>query len=559
MKIKLTGLLKSFCLAISSCIALFISTNVFAAQPFTIAGSAGLNLVSYSTNKLHPSRAPFSYNVVSAFTISAYGIQLPFSLVYSEQERTFTQPFNQFGCSPKYKSLTTYLGYSNVYYSKFGLNGHTFLGAGFEWDIKHIRLGALYGRFDRAISSSMDSLLKPHYKRTGYAFKVGFGKPTNFIDFTYLHAKDAPNSITAFGFYQNTKPAENVVFGIVAKEQVKNHFAVDIDYGFSLYTADINAAAFTDYEIKFSKPVTALFTTINPRINTKYLQAMEASIAYYQPNFDFKINYRRIEPGYKSMGAYEYNSDLENITLQPGFKLFKKRVSVSGSLGTQHDNLFKTKASTSKRVIGSVNLAITPKPTYGVTAQYGNYSVSQSPGLTLINDTFRLAQVTSNASLSTYYTILQKKRSHSFLLMWQMQDLYDNNSLSRAVSNYQTHSYNFNYALNSIHTKTSWNCSFALTDAKSFYSTNRYKSMALGVTQRLLKNKLNTGLTVTRTLMSGTGTGGTIHTFRFTANFKHKRNGIRLNLIYMNRALNVTTIGANLYELTGTLGYVFTF
>jgi len=144
-----------------------------------------------------------------------------------------------------YKWATVHAGYRNVNFSPFTLAGHTFLGGGVELNPGKLRLGAVYGRFNKAISSTLaEPDILPSYKRTGYAVKVGYGKPGNYIDLVMLRAADDSASIqnvvpTA---EQTVKPAENLVVGATSRLLILKHITVELDAAVSAYTRDVRAS-----------------------------------------------------------------------------------------------------------------------------------------------------------------------------------------------------------------------------------------------------------------------------------------------------------------------------
>ena len=171
--------------------------NISKQKPFTFHGSIGLDLMAYAVDGIPARQLPFSWLLSANATASIYGIEFPFSFVFSDQQRSYAQPFNQFGISPRYKWITVHLGYRNVTFSNFTLAGHTFLGYGIELNPGIFRFGFIYGRFDRKTATSpvfeTDSL--PHYKRKGFAVKLGVGSEKNFFDLIFLRIRDDSSSI----------------------------------------------------------------------------------------------------------------------------------------------------------------------------------------------------------------------------------------------------------------------------------------------------------------------------------------------------------------------------
>ena len=122
------------------------------ARPVSITGNIGLNTSFYHMSEptIPVRQTPFAYGVNANATLSVYGISMPFSFTwYSNEKAGFRQPFNQFGISPTYKWLTVHLGYRNLSFSEFTLNGHTFLGAGVEARPGKFRQGSMFGQFNQ--------------------------------------------------------------------------------------------------------------------------------------------------------------------------------------------------------------------------------------------------------------------------------------------------------------------------------------------------------------------------------------------------------------------------
>ena len=124
-------------------------------SPIKVSGGLNAYAGFYTASGIAARNQPTPFGLSGAVTVSLPGgISLPFSAVLGNQGTSFRQPFNQFGVSPTYKWATVHAGYRNVSFSPFTLAGHTFLGGGVELNPGKLRLGAVYGRFNKAISST---------------------------------------------------------------------------------------------------------------------------------------------------------------------------------------------------------------------------------------------------------------------------------------------------------------------------------------------------------------------------------------------------------------------
>ena len=118
----------------------------------------------------------YTYYLSGQLNSQIYGISLPITFNYSNQDFGFKHPFtfNQFGAQPEYKWLKLIVGYNSVNYSPFTLNGHQINGIGFEIKPNKIPImfSAIYGRLLKAIDYSDTNNTIPSYKRMGGGIKL---------------------------------------------------------------------------------------------------------------------------------------------------------------------------------------------------------------------------------------------------------------------------------------------------------------------------------------------------------------------------------------------------
>ena len=414
--------------------------NISKQDPFKISGTIGASLTSFSANGRPSNREPFSWVIRGNPTISIYGVDIPFSFTFSEQQRNFRQPFNQFGLSPTYKWIKVHLGHRNLKWSEYGLAGHNFFGGGFELTPGNFRFGAVYGRFLKPIevASNTGAYQTPAFKRTGSAFKIGYGTQNNNADIVLFQATDHANSIDNTNLPPRLKPTENVVASIKTHHLFFKKLTFDAEYARSIFTpnaANANADVLND-------PIANLFSfMIKEKVGTKVGDAVIAVLGYKEKKFDIKLKYNRIDPDFKSLGAYFFLSDLEKITIAPRVKLWKNKLMIGGSFGVQKDNLSKNKKAQTKRNIYSANINFMPLRQYNLNLNYTNYGVTQKPGTQPIPNQVQLAQVNQQLTVVQNINLMSKDNSkmHLIMLMWNYQNLSDDNSSTAQFSEYQSH------------------------------------------------------------------------------------------------------------------------
>lgn len=433
-------------------------------DPVSLHGGIDTRAIFYKANGIPARYLPFNYLITGSPVLSVYGVQIPFYFSFSRQQNSYTQPFNQFGLSPQYKWITAHLGYRNLNYSPFTLAGHTFLGAGVDLRPGKWRIGAMWGRFNKAtVLDTLQGIYVENfsYKRNGYSVKAGYGTEDSFFDLIALSAKDDPASAPAG---QQTlldsikiTPASNLVSGYQTRLSFLNKKLVfESDGALSLYTTDTRLKPIEDQTLKKDLKPFENFTTVN--YSSELYGAFQASVMYRLKLMSMKVQYRYVEAGYKSMGAYFLNNDLENWTLNPMFILAKGKIRFNGSLGFQRDNLRDLKRATSHRVIGAANLTADFTENWGMDVSYSNFSNTQRASTVRFADSLRVAQSTQNFSVSPRFLKATTSRSHSVVVSAnynRFQELNPQRQLEQTGDDIVTQTYFATYQLGFLSARSS--------------------------------------------------------------------------------------------------------
>ena len=465
--------------------------NLKDARPLGYSGSVSLRLNSYSTNRENSVRDPFFWTITGSPTLSVYGVTLPFYFSFSQKNRDYRQPFNQFGLSPYYKWLRLHLGYRNISFSDFTLSNHTFLGAGVEAEPGIFRFGFVYGRFLKAINQPLDTLsgdiVTPTFARRGVAAKIGVGTYNNFVDLIFFKGEDDSTSVDTPLQFSGVKPAENLVYGIKSRQVFLKIFSFDLDYGFSIYSNDITAAEISADDYKIPVVVSAF---MKPRASTTFLMAGKAGLAVRLKILSLRLQYTRVEPDYQSMGSYFLNSDYENITIAPSWSMLRSKVRISGSVGLQRNNLFSDKINNTNRKINSLNVSYMPNAKFNMTAFYTNYRINQERNLRMSFDTLRLEQFSDNLNLNSMYTLGNKERRHMFNAGVNYQVLRDDNNLSETNNNTTSMNPTIGYRFQNTPTKFGIHASINLNQFTTDLNETMRWGYTLGTNKGLLDNQL---------------------------------------------------------------------
>jgi hypothetical protein len=345
-------------------------------------------------------------------------------------------------------------GYRNVNFSPYTLAGHRMLGGGVEINTAYknepgrsgLRFGLMYGRLNRG--AALDSAQfanplayrpQPSYDRMAYAVKLGVGNNEGYFDATYLYGWDEERSLNA-AQRDSVAPQRNTALGISWKKDLyrkeKRRLFWKSDIGLSAYTLDDRQPSVVGEEDPgIVRDV--LGGWLDARISTQFLSAGETSLTYQAKGGGIGIAYKRVDPEYRSMGAYFFQNDVEQYTITPSLRLDSGRVSMNGSFGLQRDNLFKQRLVTSERVIGNVSVNWNPSQSFGVNASWSNFGVTQNP-TRVSPDAELFKQVSNSWTLVPYMNRINDRRARTVQLVAVYQRLNSPVSSINAVPDQHT-------------------------------------------------------------------------------------------------------------------------
>jgi hypothetical protein len=466
-------------------------------DPVKISGTINAKLQFYNTNKTNPSLSPFVWYLQGSPVVSLYGIVLPFSFRISEQQRDFRQPFNQFGVSPSYKWAKLHLGYKSLNWSTFALAGHSISGAGFELSPGKFHIGLITGRLLKPVkyidNPEIVITQTPAYKRNGTAFTFGYGTEKNNVNLVVLKAKDDSTSAGDIPLQYQVTPDENLVVSLISKQVIAKNFIFDLEVAQSLYTTNMGTRLSDTTGGLMAKAFSFLMKS---HLSTTSSNAIQTSIGYQSDIFKLLVKYQRIDPNFKSMGAYYFLTDVSNISVEPTVKIMKNRLTLGGSFGTQFDNLNHQKNLRTNRTITSARVTFIPVPQYNLSATYSNYGLAQQSGLLSI-DTLRkseVAQATRQLGLVQSVNLAGKYFTHNLMINFNSQKLNDKNQFTSKYSEFSTNILSAGYFISYMPWNINASVSFNYTNFKQDTITTKVTGPSVSLGKSFLKNKMNTSI-----------------------------------------------------------------
>ena len=539
-------------------------------NPLTVSGGLSINQIFYGVHGIDSRRDPYSYYASGNINFSLYGWSVPVSFSLSNQSVSYQQPFNQYGIHPTYKWATAHVGYSSMTFSPYTLNGHMYKGVGVDLAPgEKFKFSAMYGRMLKAVEpdSLNENAPASSFKRMGYGFKAHYGDAKYFGELSMFRAKDDSTSIAYIPEDEGILPQENLVVGISGGATIFEKLLIKAEFASSALSRDTRAAEGNGRGI-FGH-TGALFTS---RISTSYYKAIKSSISYSGNGFNVGAGYERIDPEYKTLGAYYFNSDLENITVNGATALAGGKVNLAANVGVQHDNLDGSKISTMRRWVSALNVGFTPNEKFNVAANYSNFQTytnirSQFVDINQITpydnlDTLNFTQITQNLNLNANYTLpgSDKKRQSLSANVSIMKAADEQGGVSQNTGS-TFYNLNTSYSLNLVPQNLTLSASINYSQNKSL----SMRSSTLGPTVAVSKSMLDRKFRLTGAYsMNNTYTDGsminTVNSVRGNASYTIKRkHNLTLSMVALNRGTKQESGASEFTEFTGTLGYSYSF
>lgn len=546
----------------------------FKEKPFKLSGGLSVNQILYGINGMEARRDPYTYFLSGNVNLSVYGWNIPFSGTYSNQDFQYQtmklMPFNQYGVSPYYKWIKIHLGYRSMNFSPYSMNGRTFFGTGIELTPGIFRFSAMYGKLQNAVKPDTINT-QPAYKRMGYAVKAGIGTGSDFIDFVVFVGKDDINSLDSIYATSEVTPMQNLVFNVNASKVFLKKLTLTAEWGSSALSRNINSGENTESIPVFYKATDFIMTN---RSSTIYKNAVKSSLMYSQEKYSVGLAYEKVDPEYTTLGAYYFNNDFENLTINTSAKFFESKLNIGINAGGQRNNLDNDKISGMKRFVTSVNSSYSPSPKWNISGNYSNFSSytyirSEFDDINQVNpyeelDTLNFTQLTQSTSINTFYSLgdpadKEKRKSISLNLNYQKA------AEKQTTINQNGGSDFYNGNISYIHSIIPKALSITTSLAGNFNSISENSSFTLGPTVGIGKSFFEKTLKGTFSISYNQSyrnniTENRIISFRINGMYSvKKKHNIGLNIIILNRNILSENQGNNFTEFTGTINYSYNF
>lgn len=542
-------------------------------KPLKVNGGVNLSQIVYGIRGAEMRRDPYNYFLTGNLNFSIYGYSVPLSFSFSNQNLSFRQPFNQVGFSPTYKWITLHAGYRSMNFSSYSLNGHIFLGLGADLQPSDkLHVSVMYGRLLRRTNADTLQGIPPAFDRWGYGAKVGYQvlKKTR-VEASVFASQDRENSIPFIPEGSEILPEENLVFDLGLQQQIGEKISFFAELASSALTRDIR----NDRQRFIGTSVyNATSFLLQPTISTEVFHAMKGGVNYNGGNYTIGGGYERIDPGYRSHGAYFFNSDLENFTVNGNVNLWQGKLSVNTNTGIQRNNLSGERLNQTSRFVGALNLNSQLNEKTNVTLSYTNFQtfVVIRSEFDFINeltpfdnfDTLNFTQLNQSLNANVNYSFGNSKEIRNNInVNLAVQDATDRRGGVKTGEINRFYNANANYSYSHIPSQLTLTTAVNYNFNQSVIFNQSTVGPTVGANRTFLNKVLRSGLSTSYNLSRMNGENSVeIWNFRvFGAYTLAKKHVFNLSTVVLHRNIlqGGNSNASNFSELTCNLNYSYSF
>ncbi|MDG2431392.1 hypothetical protein [Flavobacterium sp.] len=537
-------------------------------KPLKISGAFSANSIFYDSNQ-NSGRAPFTYYLQGSLNVSFMALSMPVSYSYSNQgtnlDYQVPYKFNRLSLHPKYKWIQAHIGDANMSFSPYTLSGYQFTGGGVELTPKgHFKIAAMAGRLLKATEATEDERTVPAFSRFGYGAKVNYDQERYSLGAIFFYAKDDINSLQTVPDDRGITPKENLVVSVDGAYKILDNLSVKAEYASTAITQDLRAAPTNE---KGSGIAGALFDN---RASTEHYGALKAGFDYNFNGSTLGVTYERIDPGYTTLGAYFFNNDFENITLNTSTQFFNNKLNLAFNVGYQKDDLQNQKEQATHRTVGSINASFNASQKLFLTGSYSNFSsytntkvnqfdvINNTDIMGTISDQLDFRQISQNANVNVNYLISKNRTIQKSLnLNYSLTDVANAQGGIVRIGDASTfHNMNASYTLG--FPKKNTNITAALNGTVNTIGREDATTWGptINVNKKFFDKKLNAGFSSSYNSSQGNSGTTSVTNFRANASYIYKeRHSFNLNAIQLFQS-SLTTANRS---LTVTFGYNYNF
>lgn len=520
-------------------------------KPFKISGSISARATLFSSQPSE-ARQSFTYQLTGSVNLSLYELlNIPLSFNLNNYGANFSYPSlpNRLSLHPSYKWAKAHIGDVSMSFGPYTLNGHQFTGLGVELSPGRWQVSAMAGRLLKRVDADPNiPSLQVGYERWGYGLKTRYEGSTFALGGTVFAARDRDGRISfdidALGIY----PKGNIALGLEGSLSLIKDLKLSLEYGLSRMQQDLRSA------------------------EVSYYHALKADVSYSFLGNTLGVGYERIDPGYATLGAYYFNNDYENLTLNYSRSFFDSKLSLALSGGLQRDDLMGQKQEHNKRFVGSAQVGFTPSEALSASVSLSSFQSYRNlkSSFDYINartpydnlDTLQFTQLSHSLDADISWRLKQSEaqtQTLSATLSYQeaadRQGRYIQPGQLTRFMNLGT-SYSLDLSALDLTLTGGFNVSNNYADRKAVLTLGPSLSLA----KRFLKKQLRTGLSLSYNETQEAGHRlAQVYNLRATAGYRFwGKHGLNASVAYQGRKFR-HAVSSPRSSFTSELSYSYSF
>lgn len=520
-------------------------------KPLKISGSISARATLFSSQPSE-ARQSFTYQLTGSVNLSLYELlNTPLSFNLNNYGANFSYPSlpNRLSLHPSYKWAKAHIGDVSMSFGSYTLNGHQFTGLGVELSPGRWQVSAMAGRLLKRVDADPNiPSLQVGYERWGYGLKTRYEGSTFALGGTVFAARDRDGRISfdidALGVY----PKGNIALGLEGSLSLIKDLKLSLEYGLSRMQQDLRSA------------------------EVSYYHALKADVSYSFVGNTLGVGYERIDPGYATLGAYYFNNDYENLTLNYSRSFFDSKLSLALSGGLQRDDLMGQKQEHNKRFVGSAQVGFTPSEALSASVSLSSFQSYRNlkSSFDYINartpydnlDTLQFTQLSHSLDADISWHLKQSEaqtQTLSATLSYQeaadRQGRYIQPGQLTRFMNLGT-SYSLDLSALDLTLTGGFNVSNNYADRKAVLTLGPSLSLA----KRFLKKQLSTGLSLSYNETQEAGHRlAQVYNLRATAGYRFwGKHGLNASVAYQGRKL-LHAVSSPRSSFTSELSYSYSF
>lgn len=476
-----------------------------------VSGSVGMRAEAFTSSAATSRRPPTSAQATASLNVAALGFSTDISLLLSTEGSSLRQNLNQIGLDTRWRFVRVAGGAIYPRLSDFSLSGPQVTGGLAELTPGPLWLTFAAGRAQRAVegvASQPDLAIVARegtYERWLYAARAGLGDPQG----THVHLVGlvARDDTTSIGTPGETRPQDNIsLTSLAGVSFFRRRVRVAAEGTLSALNQDRTAERIGTDD---------LLDPDSTSIPSAFLPLARVVVDLFEPTFSttlgyagrveghvrlkwggLQARYKRIGPGFRSLGVYALRDDRDEWRVQPRLRLARGKIDLNVQVSQARNNLSGQRAATLDRQQLGANLRaqVAPWLSVSVTAQQGENVNTTN----IVGEAAQVrAQQTQRLQVSPTLTLQRGERVHTLTLAGGLQH-FDSDAQAGGgfgAGDYETLTFSGAW-LGQLTSRMGANVTVTALSNATTTSTNTVTSGSAGLTRSFLADALQSGLTL---------------------------------------------------------------